>query len=95
MRDKQIDLENKIDKETIKIISKFNNKQIPRYLFININDQSALELLRSLTLSLLTRPQMEQMLIAIKTAKPNKKYLPGANLMVKFSARYFSIQVLK
>jgi tRNA(Ile)-lysidine synthetase-like protein len=62
-----------------------------RYLFTHIPQSTALECLRLITKGLLTRPQLLQVLIAIKTAAAGKAFEAGAGVKVRFSTRHFSV----
>ena len=66
-----------------------------RYFFTHIDEASAAECLRQATWALLTRPQIQKALHAIKTAKPHKIYLAGAGVRLKFTSRNFSVELIK
>lgn len=63
---------------------------VSRYFLVMIDEKVAIELLRTLLLSKntsLTRPQLQRLLLTIKTAKPGDILQPGGGVMVQFSLR--------
>lgn len=66
-----------------------------RYFFINISQPSALECLRFLTRGLLTRPQLQELLLAIKTYATGKQILVGERVQVLFSTRNFIVKLVE
>jgi tRNA(Ile)-lysidine synthase len=85
-------LKNDIDKE----IGELNNiNSQSRYFFININQSIAIEILRNLTNGRLTRPQLINLLYAIKTFMPHKIYDAGDGVKVNFGSRNFTVELLK
>ncbi|MGB4420342.1 MAG: tRNA lysidine(34) synthetase TilS [Candidatus Saccharimonadales bacterium] len=81
-----------IDRE-VNNINKDNSQS--RYFFININPDIALELLRGITKGTLTRPQLINLLHAIKTFDQNKTYDAGNGIKIHFSSRNFTVELLK
>lgn len=65
-----------------------------RYFMTMLPEDVALELLRHVTDARLTRPQLRQLLIAIKVAKPGSRVQVGGALSVKFTLREFSLKSL-
>jgi tRNA(Ile)-lysidine synthase len=63
-----------------------------RYFFIMLPDNVAIELLRSLTHACLTRPQLAQVLHAIKTARAGTSLAPGAGIQVQFTKTQFTFE---
>ena len=66
-----------------------------RYFFIAIDSVVAIELLRNLTNGLLTRPQLSNLLYAIKTYAGGKIYDVGSDVKCNFDSRNFTIELLK
>lgn len=58
-----------------------------RYFLTMIDNSVALELLRAKTLACLTRPQLQQLLLAIKTAWPGTIRQPGSGIIAQFTSR--------
>lgn len=65
-----------------------------RYFFTQIDSVSALELLRALTHAQLTYPQLDRLLIAIKTQRADKTYQAGAGVLVHFTSRHFCFEMV-
>lgn len=65
-----------------------------RYFMTMLPDMVALELLRQMTESRVTRPQLKQLLLGIKTARPGTSAQIGGGLIVKFALHEFSIEYL-
>lgn len=84
-------LKNLIEQEIHNLIKKFGNS---RYFLTNIDDDVACEILRVMTKGELTRPQIRQLLMFIKTAKSGKEYVSG-DVKVTFTARNFVIDLIK
>lgn len=66
-----------------------------RYFFTHIPSQVAIECLRYVTNAKLTRPQLERLLLAIKTAQPKSSYTAGSGITFDFTTRNFSLTLLK
>ena len=90
---RQKELKRQIDNEVSGLVD--DSEAYDRYFYIFIDEISAIECLRHITKSRLTRPQMMKMLYMIKTAKPSKKYQAGGNIEVSFTSRNFMIKMLK
>lgn len=69
--------------------------QYSRHFFTNIDLASASECLRYITKGLLTRPQLINALIAIKTMPPAKTYEAGSGVKINFTSRNFAVELLK
>lgn len=82
-----------IDDETARLIG--DELTLARYLFINIDDLVAIELLRRITRARLTRPQMVKSLYMIKTALPGRVHYAGNGVKISFASRNFTIEVIK
>jgi tRNA(Ile)-lysidine synthetase-like protein len=85
----QKQLKKEIDAEARLLVGSGPNYS--RYLFTHIPQSVALECLRLITKGLLTRPQLLQVLLAIKTAAAGKAFEAGAGVKVSFSTRHFSV----
>lgn len=83
------------DRNSSANISNGIKNEYSRYFFTHIDEASAVECLRQVTGALLTRPQLQKALHAIKTAKPHKIYLAGAGVRLKFTSRNFSVELIK
>ncbi len=62
-----------------------------RYFLTHVNPQSAVECLRVVTKGQLTRPQLTQALLAVKTAAAGSVYEAGSGVQFRFSTRHFSL----
>ena len=62
-----------------------------RYFFIMIPSTVAIELLRDMTEAKLTRPQLERLLLAVKTFRPGSVYEAGSDITIKFTKRHFVV----
>ena len=89
----QKSLKGEIDKEVMGLVG--NGPAYSRYFFIHIDNSTALECLRCIVDARLTRPQLTKMLHAIKTSLPNKSYEAGDGIVVNFTARNFTVKLLK
>ena len=95
MRDQQVSLKRLIKTESTKLLTQ---NKFSRHLLINIDHSEALELLRA-AVELksgrgLERPQLERLLVAMKTAKAGTMCQAGGKTTICFSARFFSVEVL-
>ena len=86
-------IKREIDKEVIKLIG--DGPTYSRYFFIHIDSSTALECLRHIVNARLTRPQLTKLLHAIKTSLPNKTYEAGDGIIINFTARNFTVKLLK
>lgn len=78
-----------IRKEIMQLIG--DGPNFSRYLFTHMSSKAALECLRLITDRRLTRPQLERLLHAIKTAKMGARFEAGMGITVQFSTRYFTL----
>jgi len=90
---KQRDLKKQIEKESQQLVD--NTYNFSRYFFINIPKAEALECLRAIVGSKLTHPQLAKLLHAIKTMSLGKRYEAGNGVLVDFTTRNFSVELLK
>lgn len=86
-------IKKQIDQEVEKIVASKNAYR--RYFYINIDEASAIECLRQITWSRLTRPQLRKLLHQIKTAKPHKDFLAGSGIKVHFASRNFTVELIE
>jgi len=93
LRAQQIDSKQQIEKDIVKLIG--DGPLYSRYFFTHVHTRVAVECLRQLTKGQLTRPQLERVLLAIKTAQPKSSYQAGSGLTFDFSTRNFSLTLLK
>lgn len=76
-----------IRNEIVKLIG--NGPDYSRYLFTHMPPKAAIECLRLITDRRLTRPQLERLLHAIKTARPGSRFEAGVGITAQFNTRYF------
>lgn len=69
--------------------------QYSRYFFTHIPNDVAIECLRYVTGAKLTRPQLERLLLAVKTASPKHSYQAGSGITFNFTTRNFYSSLLK
>ena len=93
LRSQQIGAKVLIDTHIFELIG--DGPQYSRYFFTHIPHGVAIECLRAVTKALLTRPQLERVLLAIKTASPKTQYQPGSGITIDFTTRNFSLSLLK
>lgn len=74
--------------ENSQLMAKYHQN---RFFFIMIPKVVAIELLRTVTNANLTRPQLERMLLAIKTYAPGTTYEAGAEIAVTFTRQSFVV----
>lgn len=95
LRDQQLVLKQQIAKETDELLHK---QQTARHFFTHIPAAVAVELLGSLIYQQTgIRPvysQIERALLAIKTAKPHSKCHVGNKVALRFTTRFFSVEML-
>ena len=89
----QKSLKKQINDETKLLIG--DGPEYSRYFFTHIDEASAIECLRTATNALLTRPQLKKAIHAIKTTKPQKIYQAGSGVLLKFSSRIFTVELIK
>lgn len=85
----QSQLRGEIDAETAALLENWRNS---RYFFIMTPEAEALELLRGLTEGKLTRPQLQALLLGIKTAKAGTIQTLGAGLAAEFGTSEFIVK---
>jgi len=93
LRHHQVETKRLIDREVARLVGA--GPEYSRYFFTHIPKKVALECLRHVTKAKLTRPQMERVLLAIKTAKPDSLHEAGSGVTLKFTTRNFSVSLLK
>lgn len=86
-------IKQQIDTEIISLID--GSKKNVRNFYINIDNKAAMECLRYVTGGLLTRPQLANLLVAIKTMAAGKIYEAGNGVKISFSSRNFTVELLK
>lgn len=93
LRAQQIALKHDIDREVTRLVG--TGPTYDRYFFTHADRSATLECLRFLTNRQLTRPQLERVLIAIKTAKQRTILEAGAGVEFGFTSRNFTIKLIK
>lgn len=94
LRQEQVELKRVIDEEVLRLVE-LQSARNSRYFFTQIDPLVASEILRGLAIEAgysLTRPQLNQILIAIKTARPKTRLIIG-KMVVEFGVKTFSITV--
>ena len=90
---RQLALKTAIDKEVAMFC---HQHEYSRYYLGQIDDQSAIELLRGVVMTKTnaspTRPQLSRALIAVKTARPHTTFEIGAGVQLKFKTRTFIVE---
>lgn len=86
---RQKEIRKELESEVSRLVQ--DKASYDRYFFAQIPDEAALECLRAITSSRLTRPQLGRLLHAIKTAKNGKRYEAGGGIEVNFTTRQFSL----
>lgn len=96
LREAQVELAKAVNSEAATILSQ---NKVLRYLLIHSDKQTAIELLGQALYSRVNlRPQTEQLeraLVAIKTAKPGTTCHVGDKIILRFTTRDFSVEVLQ
>ncbi len=93
LRAQQLDAKKQIDTEVSRLIG--YGPDYSRHFLTHIPKIVAVECLRKIMDSKLTRPQLERALLAIKTAQPKSLYHAGAGITLDFTTRNFSLSLLK
>lgn len=93
LRSHQISSKRKIEGEVRRLIG--DGPHYSRYFFTHVDPTVAIECLRYCTLARLTRPQLERVLIAIKTAKPGSTFQAGDGILFRFTSRNFTVELIK
>lgn len=97
LHERQLELKRRIDHETASLATSISDLSAEgtiyykRHFFIQASDTASLTILRHITHGLLTRPQLQRVLLEIKTARPGALYHAGRQLSLKFTKRYFQI----
>lgn len=93
LRRQQIETKRLIEQAIIDVVGE--GPEYSRYFFTHIPARVAIECLRYISKGQLTRPQLERVLLAIKTAAPRSVYHAGSGIAIDFSTRNFSLSLLK
>jgi len=93
LRSQQIASKKLIENDILELIGE--GPQYSRYFFTHIPTVVAIECLRHITDAKLTRPQLERVLMAIKTTQPKRSYEAGSGITIDFSTRNFTLTLLK
>ena len=93
LRSQQLESKRLIEAEVIQLIG--DGPQYSRYFFSHVPINVAIECLRYASKAQLTRPQLERVLLAIKTAQPKTTYQAGSGVTFDFTTRIFSLSLLK
>lgn len=93
LRSRQIVLKAQIDNEVSRLVD--DGPQYSRYFFSQLDQAVAIECLRYATQARLTRPQLAQTQLAIKTARPHTVYQAGGGMQFSFTSRNFVIELIK
>ncbi len=89
----QLSSKKEIDAEVHRLIG--DGPTYSRYFFTHADTVTAMECLRQCTYAKLTRPQLERVLLAIKTNKPGTVYEAGAGVIFRFTSRNFVVELVK
>ena len=93
LRQQQLELKRSIEAEAERLVGK--GPEYSRYFFIQIPTNVAVECLRHVTRGMLTRPQLERALLAIKTVQPGKIFEASKRVKLHFHARSFTVEMVK
>jgi tRNA(Ile)-lysidine synthase len=93
LRSQQAETKRQIELELKTLVGE--GPEYSRYLFTHMPTKVAVECLRYVTDGKLTRPQLEKVLLAVKTAAPKAKLQAGSGITIHFSTRNFSLSLLK
>jgi len=85
----QVALKHEIEAEVVRLIG--GGPSYSRYFFTQLPPTVALECLRAVTHGMLTRPQLQRALHAIKVAKSGAVCEVGNGITIHFSTRHFSL----
>jgi tRNA(Ile)-lysidine synthase len=66
-----------------------------RYFFVHLDDSVAIEILRGIFEGRLTRPQLLKVLHAIKTSHAGKTIQAGGGVVINFTSRNFTVELIK
>ncbi len=89
----QKSLKRLIKQETDRLVG--DGPDYSRYFFIHINQSTAMECLRHIVGSRLTRPQLIKAIHAIKTTLAGKTYDAGGGVRLNFTSRNFTVELIK
>lgn len=92
LRKHQLQLRQAIEAETAKLV---DAAAYSRYFFTHATKEAAVEMLKLLTKSKLTRPQLERALLAIKTYRPGTVYQAGGGVELEFTTRQFTVKLVE
>lgn len=93
LRTHQTGLKSDIEKEAKSLIGE--SSVYSRYMFTHADPKTAIECLRIMTDGLLTRPQLERALLAIKTNQAGTKFEAGSGVILRFTSRNFEVELIK
>lgn len=93
LRAHQIELKKQIDDEARSLVG--DGLEYSRYFFTHLDQATAVECLRRVTHARLTRPQLVQAQLAIKTARPHTIYQAGDGVNFCFTSRNFVVELIK
>ncbi|MEO7904353.1 MAG: tRNA lysidine(34) synthetase TilS [Candidatus Saccharimonadales bacterium] len=97
LRIRQCEIKREIETEVAVLVGE--GPEYSRYLLTAVDGAVACELLRAVIvrqqLTGLTRPQLEQAILAIKTARPGTKYQAGDGIELRFTKRTFTTETLE
>lgn len=93
LRSAQAELKRAIDTEVAALVPATG--PYSRYFFTQLEQSLGIECLRAITKAQLTRPQCERVLLAIKTIRSGKVYQASKGVSVHFTARHFTLEVIK
>ena len=85
----QKQLKREIENEVLQLVGR--GPEYSRYLFSHISEPAALESLRVITQGSLMRPQLNRLLLAIKTIPAGSIFEAGSGVKVRFGTRHFSL----
>lgn len=93
LRDKQLVIKYAISRELDELVRTYS---MSRYFLTNISTEVSQEILREVILqetqTVLTRPQLERALLAVKTAQPNTNFEAGEGVKLTFGAATFVVK---
>ncbi len=93
LRAHQVALKKQIDDEVCTLVG--DGPRYSRYFFTHLDSKTSIECLRCITHVRLTRPQLAQAVLAIKTARPKAIYQAGDGVQFSFTSRNFMIELIK
>lgn len=93
LRQHQLKLKRDIEQEVKQLVG--DGPEYSRYFFTHMPNITAIECLRYATGGLLTRPQLERALLAIKVSPAGKKYQASGRVELHFSTSSFTVEMVK